>query len=396
VTPRSGATARVRSVMFEIPWTEADLPHFILEVNDRCNITCRTCFKRLSGTTKSLAEIERDLDVVMGRRRVQTVSIAGGEPTLHPDLAAIVTMVHRRGLRSALITNGVVVDADLLGRLQGAGLDMVMFHVDTRQERPDLPRRASVRDVEQLRGRLLDLAAAAGLDAGLSFVVGRDNLDQLEPLVDFVLRRPEASYLLVTHALDVGWFVRTAATLRDDGAAGAAALGRDRRYQERTDNDEVEARLRAAFGLEPFAYLPATEIPGQPRRTLQWMNYFVPVVYHGREHHVFAPRTGALDRLVLQLYRRLAGRYVFYTRQDGALMALQLVLNALTSGRLLEAGRFLARLRRPGALLRGKRFAFDNGHFLTPAGEVACMEHCPNPTVRDGAIVPYCLADHAS
>lgn len=368
--------------MFQIPWSEQTLPHFVLEVNQVCNIRCKTCYKRFTGETKSLAQIEDELDLIASRRRIQTVSIMGGEPTLHPELPAVVRAVCARNLKATLVTNGLVVDLPMLEALKAAGLDMVMFHIDTLQKRGDLPEGAGQEQVEALRTEKVQLAAAAGLDAGLSFVVGRENFGELLPLVRYVLERPEVSFLLVTHSLAVDRFV------------AAARAGETFDVNGRTSNDEVYALLSAELGLEPFGYLPSAKIDGQPRRKLQWINYFVPVIYRDGGHRIFQTVSGRPDEVVLRLYRAVAGRYVFYTRQDRTLMAAQLLLNGILSLRARETLAFLAELRRPGSVLRGKRFAFDNGHFLTPAGEVACMEHCPNPTVRDGRIVPVCLADH--
>jgi MoaA/NifB/PqqE/SkfB family radical SAM enzyme len=380
--------------VFQLPWTEKTVPNFTLEVNNTCNVACKTCYKRFDGTTKPLSQIEEELDFISSRRHLQTVSIAGGEPTLHPELPAIVKLIRSRGFKATLITNGVAVDRPLLQRLQQAGLNMVMFHIDSRQQRPDLPREATPAQVQALRDEKVELAGALGVDAGLSVVVSRENFDELLPLVTYVLARKEISYLLVTHALALDWFVETAGTYRRDREQGEAELASNQGFQRRTTNEEVRELLRERFGIEPLSYLPSATVNGL-RRQLQWFNYSVPVVYRADgSYRLFPVRAGLADLWVLKAYAKLAGRYAYYTRQDGALMAAQFLINGLLSRRPKETAQFLAELAHQGASLRGKRFAFDNGHFLTEAGQVACMDHCPNPTVKNGRIVPVCLADH--
>ena len=46
------------------------------------------------------------------------------------------------------------------------------------------------------------------------------------------------------------------------------------------------------------------------------------------------------------------------------------------------------------APLRMKRLVFENAPRITPQGTVNCCDFCPNSTVRDGKVVPVCLADH--
>ena len=51
-----------------------------------------------------------------------SVSFTGGEPTLRKDLVELVAAAKRIGLRTNLITNGTLIDANLAGRLREAGL----------------------------------------------------------------------------------------------------------------------------------------------------------------------------------------------------------------------------------------------------------------------------------
>ncbi|MHC4327304.1 MAG: radical SAM protein [Planctomycetota bacterium] len=103
-----------------MPWTSSSCPHFLLEINQKCNISCRGCYKNMDGSSKPLDQIISELDIAMSKRRVQTVSIAGGEPTLHPQLCEIVGNLHRRNLKAVLITNGLLLGKSLLDGLTRA------------------------------------------------------------------------------------------------------------------------------------------------------------------------------------------------------------------------------------------------------------------------------------
>src|SRR5512138_2486230 len=100
--------------MIRFPWTIRTSPNFLLEVTTGCNVQCRGCYKIKSDGVRPLKEIRRDLETGLRLRRAQTVSIAGAEPTLHPELPEIVAQVRRLGLRAALLTNGLLLTDSLL------------------------------------------------------------------------------------------------------------------------------------------------------------------------------------------------------------------------------------------------------------------------------------------
>ena len=84
----------------------------IIEINEACNLSCPVCFAE-SSTKRSyqrpLAEIERMLDgLVAAEGEPDLVQFSGGEPTLHPDLFAILEAAKRRPIRHLMInTNGL-------------------------------------------------------------------------------------------------------------------------------------------------------------------------------------------------------------------------------------------------------------------------------------------------
>lgn len=63
----------------------------IVEVTDRCNLTCPTCYAMSSphyGSHRSLEEIEAMFDVIVKNEgEPDVVQISGGEPTIHPNFS---------------------------------------------------------------------------------------------------------------------------------------------------------------------------------------------------------------------------------------------------------------------------------------------------------------------
>ncbi len=98
----------------------------IIEVTDRCNLTCPTCYAASSpsnGTHRTLGEIEKMLDIVVeSEGRPDVVQLSGGEPTLHPDFFKIMEMAKAKPIRHLMInTNGyrIAHEPDFVEKLAG-------------------------------------------------------------------------------------------------------------------------------------------------------------------------------------------------------------------------------------------------------------------------------------
>src|ERR1700733_14108283 len=88
----------------------------------RCNLACTYCnefddFSKPVDTAEMLRRIDR-----LGKLKASVVTISGGEPLLHPDLDVIIARMRRNGILSGMITNGYLLTAERIERLNGAGL----------------------------------------------------------------------------------------------------------------------------------------------------------------------------------------------------------------------------------------------------------------------------------
>ncbi len=85
----------------------------LVEITQRCNLTCPTCYAASSPENDhflTLAEYEELLDRLLANSHgdADALQISGGEPTLHPDLLAMVSMAYQKGFKQVYInTNGV-------------------------------------------------------------------------------------------------------------------------------------------------------------------------------------------------------------------------------------------------------------------------------------------------
>jgi cyclic pyranopterin phosphate synthase len=159
-----------------------------ISVTDRCNFRCRYCMP-LEGlpwlpkadilSYEEIAEVVRQL-APLGLRRVR---LTGGEPTIRPQLARLVTMLRAvpQVEDIALSTNGVKLP-ELARELVAAGLDRVNISADSL--RADRIVAIARRDLGFDPVRAAIAAQAAGLDPiKLNVVVMRGMND--DEVVDF-------------------------------------------------------------------------------------------------------------------------------------------------------------------------------------------------------------------
>ncbi len=84
----------------------------IIEVTDRCNLTCPTCYAGSSptyGRHRTLDEIKKMMDaVVRNEKEPDVVQISGGEPTIHPHFFEILDYAKTLPIKHLMLnTNGI-------------------------------------------------------------------------------------------------------------------------------------------------------------------------------------------------------------------------------------------------------------------------------------------------
>ena len=101
----------------------------------RCNLDCGYCneYDKTSDPVP-LATMLRRIDR-LAELGTTIITLSGGEPTLHPDLDAIIERIRERGALATVITNGLLLTPERIERLNRAGLDYLQISIDN--ARPD-------------------------------------------------------------------------------------------------------------------------------------------------------------------------------------------------------------------------------------------------------------------
>jgi hypothetical protein len=170
--------------LYRMPWSMNDNPIGWLETTDRCNIYCLGCYRKQIAGHRSLENLKEDVLFLKRWRNIYNVSIAGGEPTLHPDLVEIVAFIKEQGIEPLILTNGQGLTRELLIELKKAGALGIAFHVDSNQKRSPRWNGKTEAELNELRSELADLVASVpGLYCNFGMTVYRSNYDQIPEVV---------------------------------------------------------------------------------------------------------------------------------------------------------------------------------------------------------------------
>jgi len=169
----------------------------LIEITERCNLTCPTCYAESSpcaGRHRSLAEVEAMLDaVVRSEGEPDVVQLSGGEPTIHPELFAILDAAKARPIKHLMLnTNGLRIaqDPGFAERLAeyAPGFE-IYLQLDSLREEP--LRRLRGRDLRDVRLRALEQLNALNLSTTLVVTLQKGlNDDEIGEILDFARRQP--------------------------------------------------------------------------------------------------------------------------------------------------------------------------------------------------------------
>lgn len=355
--------------MITMPWNDKTTPNVMLEITDVCNVSCTFCYKKLGRSYKSIEAIRNDLEIAERLRPLHTVTLSGGEPTLHPQLMDIIRMIKERGYHTFLLSNGVCLDAEKFRCLKDAGLDSVLLHIDRHQRRKDIPVIHCFEDIRTRLDTLTGQALEAGLDVSLSYTLG--GMEQMDEITRYFFGVPELSFLFLAKGVNL------------------EAL-----YAETTPEQEgdlsverITGYFREWYGLSEYAF-----IPGIRGHKTGWVSFFAPLIQTGSNQYIFPVHANGLEVFLQRAVKAITGRFIHKTVQKRGISLLRVVVNGLSTFRPIILVRFLSRLRK-GRLYQ-KMVVYDNGPWFNQDGELIHCEYCPTAIVRDDRLVPCCTADY--
>lgn len=104
-------------------------PYLIYEITPRCNSNCLYCYnvwkqdQSYPQEELPLSKIKELFDRILTENSLAGVTLAGGEPLLHPDIVEVAAFLKAKKVRVGLATNGSLLDETMTRKLIDAGVD---------------------------------------------------------------------------------------------------------------------------------------------------------------------------------------------------------------------------------------------------------------------------------
>lgn len=176
----------------------------------RCNLACTYC-NEFDDVSKPVPidEMYRRIDK-LGALGTSVVTISGGEPLMHPELDDVIRRIRHNGMIAGLITNGYLLVADRIRRLNRAGLEWLQISIDNVN-----PDDVSKKSLKVLDKKLQLLAEHADFHVNINSVVGSG------------IRHPQDALVIGKRAIELG-FTSTIGIIHD-GTGQLQPLGEEER-----------------------------------------------------------------------------------------------------------------------------------------------------------------------
>ncbi|MGC2110997.1 MAG: radical SAM protein [Candidatus Korobacteraceae bacterium] len=176
----------------------------------RCNLACTYCNEYDDFSKPVPVDVMKARIDDLARLRTSIITFSGGEPLLHPELDDLIAHVRKRGILAAIITNGYLLVADRIQRLNRAGLDHLQISIDN-----VMPDDVSKKSLKVLDKKLQLLAEHAEFHVNINSVVGGG------------IRNPHDALVVGRRAIQLG-FTSTIGIIHD-GDGQLQPLGEEER-----------------------------------------------------------------------------------------------------------------------------------------------------------------------
>ena len=168
----------------------------VIEISDRCNLSCPTCYANSSphfGRHRTLEEVEKMLDIIVANEgQPDVVQISGGEPTVHPDFFAIMDIAKTKPIRHLMLnTNGIRIakEKSFAERLATYMPDFEIY-LQFDSFKPHVLQAMRGKDLTDVRRKALEHLNELNLATTLVITVQKNmNDDEIGEIIEFALKQ---------------------------------------------------------------------------------------------------------------------------------------------------------------------------------------------------------------
>lgn len=378
--------------LYRLPWTLPDNAISWLEPTGLCNLACDGCYRmNEKDSHKSMAEVNHELDIFQRYRKSDCISVAGGDPLLHPQITEIVREIKRRGLKPILNTNGKALTMALLRDLKQAGVFGFTFHVDSKQGRGGKWNGKNELEMNELRleyARML--AEIGGIACSFNSTVYEDTLQYVPEMIAWA-----QEHIDIVHTMVFIAFRHVVPDIPFDFYAGVRKVPMDdilyhsegkRRINIRSTDLVAKARERFPE-FTPAAYLNGTEEPD----AFKWLL----TVRVGSKDRIYGYLGPKFVELLMSSYHLFKNKYLSYVSPKESKRGRSILLLWPFDRKVRQAAK-----RYLGSVLANPLRLFRSVHYQSimfiqpvdflPDGSQSMCDGCPDITVWNDKLVWSC------
>jgi hypothetical protein len=368
-----------------------DNPIAWLEVTDVCNIHCEGCYRQHLTGHKPLEQIKDEILFFKRWRNPDNVSIAGGEPLVHPQIMEIVAFIAENGMKPIVLTNAQALTPEVLRELKKAKAAGFTIHIDSHQNRPHWKGKTEA-ELNELRQHYADMIAAQD---GMYLIFNSTVYPSTYHEIPDVVRWGQANIERVHGLVFITY--RTATT---DTHVARDAADREVDFGELS---YISDHFDEKFVTSPEVYqlikdrFPEYEASGYLGGSILHSSYkWLAGAVIGSKRKVY----GSVGKETMELaqvgHHLFRGTYLAYLSQ--ARVGAKIFLLALWDKTVRQAARNWWQ-----NVLRHPNWLFDDLHIqsigiiqapdLLPDGRADMCDSCPDMTVWDGRLINSCRMD---
>ena len=377
--------------LYRLPWSKNDNPIAWLEVTDICNLHCEGCYRQRLTGHKPLEQVKEEVLFFKRWRNPDNVSIAGGEPLVHPEIVEIVAFIAENGIKPVILTNAAKLTPELLRELKQAGLAGFTLHIDSHQGRPEWQGKTEAEHNELREYYARMIAAQRGLIAIFNSTVypstfheildvvrwGRANLDKVDGLVFITYR---------TFDTEASVGIDASGEQVDASRLSYSTRGFDEKF---VTGPEVYQLIKENVPeYEPSCYLGGTI----RHDSYKWLIG----VMVGSKNGIYGSAGAKTMELAQAGHHLLYGTYPAYVPQIKAAPLLFLLAPWDRGVRQVVKNRLADVLRHPGRLLdriHVQSIGIIQAPDAQPNGQADMCDSCPDMTVWNGTLINSCRMD---
>ncbi len=169
----------------------------LIEITDRCNLSCPTCYAMSSphyGRHRTVEEVSKMLDIIVASEgEPDVVQISGGEPTIHPHFFEIMDLAKTKPIKHLMLnTNGVRIANDL-GFAERLATYMPDFelYLQWDSSRSSVLKALRGKDLTDVRLKAIEKLNELNLSTTLVVTVQKGlNDDELGEIIEYALQQP--------------------------------------------------------------------------------------------------------------------------------------------------------------------------------------------------------------